>query len=195
VRALTVAFLAAALVAGCGSSSDRDHSAPTQAATTVAPTAGGGSKAPAKARLAPPCARRARGALARTVDVTAGSMEAHPYTAASSARACRLRTGAGGPTVIVMLDNAPQAYTRLEREVVEYGQNVLHSGRRVYPRTIKRLGLDADWFAAEDRLLTTDGVRLITVKLRWPSADPRRREALAIRLARVYLGPLHDPYG
>jgi hypothetical protein len=190
-----VAFLAAALVAGCGSSSDGDHPAPTQAAPSVAPTAGGGSKTPAKTRLAPPCARRARSELARGAGVLGGSVEAHPYTAASSARACRLRTAAGGPTVIVMLDSAPQAYTRLEREVVEYGQNVLHSGRRVYPRTVKRLGLDADWFAAENRLLTTDGVRLITVKLRWRSADPGRREALAIRLARVYLGPPHDPYG
>ena len=96
--------------------------------------------------------------------------------------------------MIVQLDSAPQAYTRLERQIVEYGQNVLHSGRQEYPRSIKHLGLDADWLAAENRILTTDGVRLVNVKIRWTSAGSDARKALAIGLARVYLGPPHDPY-
>jgi hypothetical protein len=186
VRILILIVLAAA-IAGCGSSSGSDQAsapvAPVQETTT----------SEAKARLTPPCSPRARAALARAAG--ASSVEVSPFTAASSAAACRLHVAAGGLTVITQLDSAPQAYTRLERKVVEYGQNVLHSGQQTYPRTIKRLGLDADWFAAENRLLTTDGVRLIDVKVRWPSASPARRQALATRLARVYLGPLRDPYG
>ena len=49
--------------------------------------------------------------------------------------------------------------------------------------------------AVSCRLLTTDGVRLIDVKVRWPSASTIVRRALAIRLARVYLGPLQKPPG
>jgi hypothetical protein len=186
VRILILIVLAA-VIAGCGSSSGSD-----QASAPVAP-APPTNTSEAKAPLTPPCSPRARATLARAA--RAGSVEVSPFTAASSAAACRLHVAAGGLTVITQLDSAPQAYTRLERKVVEYGQNVLHSGQQTYPRTIKRLGLDADWFAAENRLLTTDGVRLIDVKVRWPSASPARRQALATRLARVYLGPLRDPYG
>jgi hypothetical protein len=186
VRALILAVLAAALVAGCGSSSDSDQSASSPASTQAAPTV---TSTPTTARLAPPCSRRARAVLERA----AGHATAHPFTSPSLAASCRLE--AGPLTVISRLDSAPQAYTRLERGVTEYGQNVLHSGSRSYPQSIKHLGLDAHWLAAEDRLLTTDGVRLIDLKVRWPSASETARKALAIRLAHVYLGPLHKPPG
>jgi hypothetical protein len=190
VRILVVVVLAAVVAGGCGSSSDngRDASqaAPTQ--VTTEPTA-----TTAKTRLAPACSRRARISLARDTGLRPGLIDASPFTAASGASGCRLE--AFGVTVIVQLDSAPQAYTRLERQIVEYGQNVLHSGRQEYPRSIKHLGLDAHWLAAENRILTTDGVRLVNVKIRWTSASSDARAALAIRLARVYLGPLHEPYG
>jgi hypothetical protein len=184
--------LAAALVAGCGSSSDGDQPAQapaaTQATTTVTSASAGDSNSSA-ARLAPPCSRRARAVVERA----AGHARAHPFTSPSLAASCRLEAGA--LTVISRLDSAPQAYTRLERQIVEYGQNVLHSGARSFPQSIKHLGLDAHWLAAEDRLLTTDGVRLIDVKVRWPSASETAQKELAIRLAHVYLGPLQKPPG
>jgi hypothetical protein len=190
VRIIVVVVLAAVVAGGCGSSSDngRDASqaAPTQ--VTTEPTA-----TTAKTRLAPACSRRARISLARETGLRPGLIDASPFIAASGASGCRLQ--ALGVTVIVQLDSAPQAYTRLERQIVEYGQNVLHSGRQEYPRSIKHLGLDAHWLAAENRILTTDGVRLVNVKIRWILASSDAREALAIRLARVYLGPPHDPYG
>jgi hypothetical protein len=189
VRIIVVVVLAAAVTGGCGSSSHggraASQSAPTQVTTNP--------RAEARTRLAPACTRRARIRLARAVRQTPAAIEASPFIAASSASGCRLRA-ASGPTVIVLLDSAPQAYTRLERQIVEYGQNVLHSGRQEYPRSIKHLGLDADWLAAENRILTTDGVRLVNVKIRWTSASSDARKALAIGLARVYLGPPHDPY-
>jgi hypothetical protein len=176
-----------ALVAGCGSSSNSDQAtapvAPAQATTTTTTTS------TASKPLTKACARRARAVVERA----AGQARAHPFTSPSLAASCRLETGP--LTVISRLDSAPQAYTRLERGVTEYGQNVLHSGQRSYPQSIKHVGLDAHWLAAEDRLLTTDGVRLIDVKVRWPSASTIVRRALAIRLARVYLGPPVKPPG
>ena len=190
MRIIVVVVLAAVVAGGCGSSSDngRDASqaAPTQVMTEPTATT-------AKTRLAPACSRRARISLARDTGLRPGLIDASPFTAASGASGCRLQ--APGVTVIVQLDSAPQAYTRLERQIVEYGQNVLHSGRQEYPRSIKHLGLDAHWLAAENRILTTDGVRLVNVKVRWTSTDADARRALAIRLARVDLGPPHDPYG
>ena len=192
MRIIVVVVLAAVVAGGCGSSSDhgRDASpaAPTQVATEPTPTT-------AKTRLAPACSRRARISLARETRLRPGLIDASPFTAASGASGCLLKALGTGVTVIVQLDSAPQAYTRLERQIVEYGQNVLHSGRQEYPRSIKHLGLDAHWLAAENRILTTDGVRLVNVKIRRTSASSDAREALAIRLARVYLGPPHDPYG
>jgi hypothetical protein len=192
VRIIVVVVLAAVVAGGCGSSSDsgRDASQAVPTQVTTEPTA-----TTAKTRLAPACSRRARISLARETGLRPGLIDASPFTAASGASSCRLQALGSGVTVIVQLDSAPQAYTRLERQIVEYGQNVLHSGRRKYPRSIKHLGLDAHWLAAENRILTTDGVRLVNVKVRWTSTDADARRALAIRLARVYLGPPHDPYG
>jgi hypothetical protein len=146
---------------------------------------GGNHTAPA---LAPACAHQARAVLATT--------EATPFTASNGAAGCRLR--AGDREVIVMLDSAPQAYTRMEREQVEFWQNAewSHKAARASPRPVGHLGLGGYWFPVQSRLLTTDGVRLITVKVRnWPTGDSAARKALATRLARVYLGPLQKPPG
>jgi hypothetical protein len=104
---------------------------------------------------------------------------------------------ASGREAIVMLDSAPQAYTRMEREQVEFGQNGewSHKTARAAPRPITDLGLGGYWFPVQSRLLTTDGVRLITIKVRSPAAGPAQRKALATRLARIYLGPDRKPPG
>jgi hypothetical protein len=96
-----------------------------------------------------------------------------------------------------MLDSAPQAYTRMEREQVEFWQNVewSHKTARAAPRPVGHLGLGGYWFPVQSRLLTTDGVRLVTIKMQAPSKGPRERKAAAVRLARVYLGPPHKPPG
>ena len=135
--------------------------------------------------LASACAHRARVMLRAT--------EVDPYKASNGANACRLR-GPGGEA-IVLLDSAPQAYTRMEREQVEFWQNVewSHEAARAAPYPVTSLGLGGYWFPLQRRLLTTDGVRLITIKLRLP--DPAASKSLAIRLAGVYLGPLHKPAG
>ena len=141
-----------------------------------------------------PCAARARDVLARAAAVAAGAIVASPFTAPSGAASCHFKTrrAAIGPLdVVAELDGAPQAYYRLEREVVEYAQNVIwgHLGEQAYPRTIAHLGLDADWFARDDRLATSDGVRLITIIVSTSPAHASGRESIAEQLARVYLHP------
>jgi hypothetical protein len=137
--------------------------------------------------LAPACAHRAQATFqATTTD---------PFKASNGADACRLR--APHREAIVLLDSAPQAYTRMEREQVEFWQNVewSHKAARAAPRPITTLGLGGYWFPQQSRLLTTDGVRLITIKVRASSASPAARKAKAVQLAHVYLGPLQKPAG
>ncbi len=137
--------------------------------------------------LAPGCAHRAQAAFEATA--------ATPFTASSGADGCRLRGPEG--EAIAMLDSAPQAFTRMEREQVEFWQNVewSHKTARAAPSPITTLGLGGYWFPLQSRLLTTDGVRLITVKVRAPSTGPAERKADAVALAQVYLGPLRKPAG
>jgi hypothetical protein len=125
----------------------------------------------------------------------AGHEHGGSFTASNGADGCRFR--AHGMSVVVRLDSAPQAYTRMEREQVEFWQNVewSHKTARAAPRPVGHLGLGGYWFPVQSRLLTTDGVRLITIKVRSRSAGPSEQKAAAIRLARVYLGPLRKPPG
>ncbi len=59
------------------------------------------------------------------------------------------------------------------------------------PQDISGVGLDADWFPPQQHLMTTDGVRLITATVDWPAMPGSRRIAIAIAMARPYLGALH----
>jgi hypothetical protein len=173
----------AALLAGCGSSGGGTTA--TQVATTNRVDTQG--SAVAARPLPTACAARARAALG-------DGTRSDAFPASNGADGCRLT--ASGLTAIVLLDSAPQPYYRLEREVTEFGQNVdwTKVPPSAYPRTIKHLGLDANWFPLQSRLLTTDGVRLITIKLHGP-LDPAAKRDLAVRLAHVYLGPLQKPPG
>lgn len=184
MRAFILVLPAVALI-GCGSSSSGPMASsppPTTAAVTSASPV-------ASKPLPPPCGHRAIKAI------PGGVSSAEPFTARSSAAGCRL--DGRELNAIVMVDSAPQPYYRLEREVVEFGQNVDWSKvpASAYPRTIKHLGLDANWFPLQNRLLTTDGVRLVTVKLHAPQLGPTERRAIATKMAGAYLGPLVKPPG
>jgi len=182
-RARLLPALALALItAACGASA------------TAAPHRPPGAAA---AHLATPCAHRAGATLARATSLPPASIVASAFTAAGGEASCRFTTrGAGGARtldIVAELDSAPQAFYRLEREVVEYGQNVLwhNEGAAAYPRDIAHLGLDADWLAAAGQLITTDGVRLITILVNAaPAHAADGAEGIAASLARCYLGPL-----
>jgi hypothetical protein len=130
--------------------------------------------------------------VARFLAVQSASVAVHQTTANSGAPECDFRAIAGGRGVLVSVDvdSAPQPYQVLERAAVEEAQ-VFGAARVVpAPQAVTRLGLDAYWFPAEQHLMTTDGVRLITVTVRWPAARQSRRRALAAAVARRYLGRL-----
>jgi hypothetical protein len=162
----------------------------------------GASGAPAHrtaARLTTPCATIAVAAVARATSLPTRTIVASAFTAPGGEANCRFsarRSSGRSLDVIAELDSAPQAYYRFVREVVEYGQNVLwHSeGAAAYPRNVPHLGLEADWFAAADQLITTDGVRLITVSVNSaPANAPGGAEQIATALARTYIGRLVPP--
>jgi hypothetical protein len=190
VKFMTTAVIAAALLAGCGSSSN--------GGTTAASTSPTSSAAPKLAvarhhNLQPACSPRARRVLARY-----GSSNPTPFTARNLAKSCHFEAAAGGPDVIVLLDSAPQPYVRMDREQVEFWQNVEWSDQaaKAAPYPMTSLGLGGYWFPLQRRLLTTDGVRLVTIKVKSVgSAGSTASKKLASRLAHVYLGPPVKPAG
>jgi hypothetical protein len=68
-----------------------------------------------------------------------------------------------------------------------------HLGERAYPVSIPHLGLAADWIPSENQLVTSDGVRLITIVVSSVPVGAGGRARLAASLARTYLGPLVSP--
>ena len=93
--------------------------------------------------------------------------------------------------VTVNLDNGPQPFFRLERTAVEASQQFGTERLYAAPELIMGLGLDADWFPDGNYVLTTDGVKLITVTVAWPGSSQAARRALSIAVARRFLGRLH----
>lgn len=133
--------------------------------------------------------------LAKAASVQRDAVRVSPFEASNRAPGCRLR--AGDRQVVVMLDSAPQPYIRMDREQTEFWQNVewSHQAAHAAPAPITSLGLGGYWFPLQSRLLTTDGVRLDTIKVIWPTGDPAERKPLAVDLAHVYLGPPVKPPG
>jgi hypothetical protein len=134
--------------------------------------------------------------IAKTAFVEPSAVTGSPFKASNNAASCRWR--AADAQVIAMLDSAPQPYVRMDREQVEFWQNVEWSGQaaKAAPYPMTSLGLGGFWFPLQRRLLTTDGVRLVTIKVKAAGpSGPTASKTLASRLARVYLGPLVKPAG
>jgi len=93
--------------------------------------------------------------------------------------------------VIVNVDGSPQPYARLERAIVEAGQQFGLLRGFAAPVAVPNLGLDASWFPDTHEVMTTDGTDLITATVSWPHAQQSRRRALATVAARAYLGKLN----
>ncbi len=159
----------------------------------AAPACGRSAHRDSVAQPSGACAPAVRAVIARQATIPAPTtVAATPFTTPSGAPGCRFAVPrpSGRPlTVAADIDSAPQAYPRLDRQTVEYSQNVLwsHLGAGAYPRTVAGLGLAADWFPAERRLLATDGSQLVDVVVTWPGARPGTEQALAEAVARPYL--------
>jgi hypothetical protein len=173
---LPAVVAAVAVLSGCGGGSS---TAPRSEPPASAPAA------PAEPAIVA-CVPEARRAVSR-----AASASARMRTAAVSTGEATCVYEAGAVRVDVHVDANPQAEVRFGRAVVERDQNAVWSsapGRA--PRLLQGIGRGADWFPADRELLTTDGRRLISVKLvRGPRPD-RARLRLARAVARATLdGP------
>jgi len=142
------------------------------------------------------CVARVVDAVARAAGVQPGAVHLASYTANTGAPSCgyTVRAASGRTlSLSVSADGAPQAYYRLERQIVEAGQSFTPTRLAPVPSNVPDLGLDAAWFPLMNQLLTTDGVRLITVTVTWPGASPASKVTLGTAAARPYLGKLHPP--
>jgi hypothetical protein len=93
---------------------------------------------------------------------------------------------AGELRVVVNVDSSLQPYTRLERTIVEDGQQFGTVRSFAAPVAVGGIGLDAAWLPDNDELITADQRRLISVRVDWKGPG-RSRQALARSLARLYL--------
>jgi hypothetical protein len=163
--ALIIAGLMTLALAGCGSSRSSSASA---------------------------CRPQARAALVRALPRTRIAISEKSSIGSQGMPECHLVASTQARDQVKLtatIDTAPQAYTRLERAAVEAGQNLSLVGNSTAPQNISGLGLDADWFLDESKLMTSDGTRLITVAVSWDSASQKRKRELARVVAAAYLDP------
>jgi hypothetical protein len=85
------------------------------------------------------------------------------------------------------VDTSASPYFRLERTAVETDQMFAPTRAFPAPQPVGRVGLDAYWFPDRMQLMSTDGVRLLTVTVDWPHSRQARRRALAEAASRPYL--------
>ncbi len=130
------------------------------------------------------CLPRASGIIAGFARVPAASTRSVAATGNDSQPECRF--SAKGLRVVVNLDSSPQPYTRLERTIVEAGQQFGTVRSFAAPVAVGGTGLDAAWLPDQNQLITADQRRLISVRISW-TGPHRPRLALARSLARLYL--------
>jgi len=130
--------------------------------------------------------------IARAVGVGLVAVSTKSGTGNNGEPQCGFAAGGAGRRVVIVanVDTSPQPYGRLERAIVEAGQQFGTVRTFAPPQTVSHLGLDASWFPDLSEVMTTDGRALITVTIQWPRAPQRRLRALAAAVARTYLGPL-----
>jgi hypothetical protein len=97
-------------------------------------------------------------------------------------------TGGGRLEVTVNVDTSPQPYMVLARTIEERSQGFTPTTVLSAPVAVMGLGLEASWFPDESALMSTDGVRLVTVTLRGSRAKQAAKIRFATRISRLYLG-------
>jgi hypothetical protein len=142
------------------------------------------------ALVQPACRASGRTIVALATQAQLSAVAASKTTGNNGAPECHFGTTAAGKrvTAIVNVDSSPQPYARLERAIVEDGQQFGTQRTFAPPQTVTRLGLDASWFPDLNQLLTSDGHVLLGVTVQWPGVRAAVRRNLATALARVYLG-------
>lgn len=94
----------------------------------------------------------------------------------------------------VTFDDLPQAWFRYNRALVERTQTTVEWAKTPaqQPKEVLHVGAGAFWVPATRELVTSDGRRLLTVKVLAPTKQ-RAARALATQVAPHGLGPNHVP--
>lgn len=180
VAAAGAGLLVMTLATGCGSSAARTTTTKRAAAAHHAAPAG-------------PCRSAARDALARFLHVAPASVTIAAGIGNTADPVCTYATRTpGGKRVSLNADvySGPQPYFVLERTIVEASQPFTPKRLSPAPQTVFGLGLEASWFPNRDQLMSTDGLKLITVAVAWPRAKLSREVAVATAISRPYLKKL-----
>jgi hypothetical protein len=121
---------------------------------------------------------------------------AHTRVVSREPQVVTCRYEAAGRDFRVTVDTAPQAWLRWERAQVERQQTASEwsDTPSQKPRDVAGVGGGAFWVRAPRELVTSDGRRLLTVRVLQPAAaQPARRAAIGV--ARAGLGPVQIPTG
>ena len=168
-------------LAGCGGGAGRSTSTSTSSASSPGTVAAG-----AASDRGSVCRRGYAAVLARPGRVSVGRVRLRPATGGNAEPECRV--SAGAIRAVVNVDGSPQPYQRLERTIVEDGQQFGTQRNFSPPEAVSGVGLDAAWIPSENQLITADHRHLITVTLLWPHTRETDRVQLARSLARIALG-------
>lgn len=128
--------------------------------------------------------------MARFLKVAPQSVILAASTGNNAMPQCSFSTRAAGRQRVEVTandDTGPQPYFVLERTAIEASQQFTPGRLVAAPQAVTRLGLEADWFPAEQQLMATDGIRLITVSVNWRATTQVRKRTLAEALTRPYL--------
>jgi hypothetical protein len=146
-----------------------------------------------KASAPTPCAASSREAVARFLALAPANVSAATGTGNNGFPQCTFSAHPAHTrrvSAIANLYDGPQPYFLLERQAVETAQLFGPKRTATPPIAILNLGIEADWFPDLGQLLSTDGLRLITVTMHWPGVRAARQIALAEALSRTYLKKL-----
>jgi hypothetical protein len=140
-----------------------------------------------------PCTEKTLRAVSRALAVSPKLVKARAGVGGNGSPQCRY--AAGRDAVVVNLDAGAQPYFRLERTAVEASQQFGLVRAVAAPLNVTGVGLDAWWYPDEDQFETTDGVRLIMVRVTAPGVSKARREAIGKAAGRSALGRIVQPPG
>lgn len=161
------------LLAGCGGAGSTHH-----------------TSAQHRASVPPLCDPNAREVMAQRFSIQAQTITLSKSIANSGYPQCSFTAHIAGDKRVVANVNyydGPQPYFVLERTEVEASQPFTQTRLSPPPQAIIGLGLEADWFPAEQQMMATDGIRLITTSVVWRGSTERQRKALAEAMTRPYM--------
>lgn len=139
------------------------------------------------------CKPQARRLVAQTLVLPKAQVITVPGTGNNAEPQCSFKArlpGGRGVDVTVNVDTSPQPYMVLARTIEERSQGFTPTSVLAAPVAVAvmGLGLEASWFPDESALMSTDGLRLVTVTVRKRGAKQAAKVRFATRISRLYLG-------